>query len=139
VVAVPVKIDTDNCKVLVVDDMFTSRLWLIKILENDGYRIIEAASGVEALQQIEAEHPDLVIMDMQMPEMDGIECCRRIKADEHLSAIPVVMITYSNDEDCQKQAIRAGCDAFLCKPIQKIRLLGKVRYLLSHGLNNGTK
>jgi putative two-component system response regulator len=123
-----------NSKILVVDDMYTSRLWLMKILENEGYEIAQAASGVEALQQIRAERPDLVIMDMQMPEMDGAECCQRIKKNTQISDIPVVMITYADSDDCRKKAKEAGCNAFLGKPIQKVRLLGKVKYLLSHGL-----
>ena len=82
-------------KLLVVEDSRTQAEYLRHILENEGYRVVLAANGFEALEQIQIDRPALVLSDIIMPEMDGYELCRRIRADATLATIPVILVTQS--------------------------------------------
>jgi CheY-like chemotaxis protein len=117
-------------KVLIVDDTETMRLYEQMLLTGQGYEIETAGDGVEALATIESFAPDLVLLDIMMPRMDGIECCRRIKNSDATREIKVVMVTTKSEYERVKEAFAAGCDDYVTKPIDKIELLTKIKDLL---------
>lgn len=116
-----------KAKILLVDD---TRLVLElekSFLKLSHVDVVTAANGVEALELIRKDPPDLIFMDMNMPAMDGISCCRFLKADPFLCGIPVVMLTTAGREDDRERAMKAGCDDFLTKPIDRREFLEKAR------------
>lgn len=117
-------------RVLIVDDTETMRLAEQMMLAGEGYEIDVADDGVEALNRISICRPDLVLLDIMMPRMDGIECCRRIKADDGLKDIKVVMVTTKSEYERVKEAFAAGCDDYVTKPIDKNELISKLRDLM---------
>ena len=117
-------------KILIVDDTETMRLYEHMLLSGQGYELAMAENGVEALDKIKEIKPDLVLLDIMMPQMDGIECCRRIKADEVTREIKVVMVTTKSEYEKVKEAFAAGCDDYVTKPINRVELLSKLKELL---------
>ncbi len=117
-------------RVLVVDDISANRRLIEAYLAQVPCRVLSAADGEHALQLIEVEPPDLVLLDVQMPGLDGFEVCRRIKAapDGHL--LPVVMITALSNSDDRVQALEAGADDFMSKPIERSELVARARSAL---------
>ncbi len=117
--------------ILIVDDSLVAREQLKAILYEAGLDTEEAGNGLDALHCINSSPPDLVILDVIMPEMDGIECCRLIKNDPRTREIPIIMVTsLCKDEDI-KSAYAVGCDSYITKPIRKDVLLGKIWLLLN--------
>jgi putative two-component system response regulator len=116
--------------ILVADDEPSARRLLRRILEPAGYEIHEAATGREALSLTESERPDLLMLDISMPDIDGVELCRMIKSDPATHLIPVVHITGSPHRDQRLRAIAAGSDEFVGKPFDIEELLIRVRSLL---------
>jgi CheY-like chemotaxis protein len=117
-------------RILIVDDTETMRLTQQMMLKDEDCEIEMATNGLDALEKIKANRPDLVLMDIMMPEMDGIECCRRIKGSPELSDIKVVMVTTRSEYARVKEAFAAGCDDYINKPVDKQELLTKVNDLL---------
>ncbi len=113
--------------ILVVDDQPRSQVALASLLEPEGYRVAYAATGWEALSQMRLLAPDLVLLDVMMPDMDGFEVCRRLRADPALALIPVVMITALDDHASLLQGIKAGADDFMSKPFNREELRARVR------------
>jgi CheY-like chemotaxis protein len=117
-------------RVLLVDDTDTVLMAEKMMLSGLGLEIATAKNGAEAIQKAAAARPDLVLLDIQMPVLDGIETCRRFKGNADTSAIPVIMVTTRGEPEKVEQAFSAGCNDFLTKPIDKLELLAKVkRYL----------
>ena len=117
-------------KILVVDDTPRNVKLLADVLTVKGYSVATAASGREALAQIEAEQPDLVLLDVVMPEMSGYEVCRKIRENPATQILPVVMVTALDPGEERVKGIDAGADDFLTKPINQAELLARVRSLL---------
>jgi len=117
-------------RILIVDDTETMRLYEHMLLSGQGYELDMAENGIEALKKIEEVRPDLILLDIMMPRMDGIECCRQIKADESLREIKVVMVTTKSEYEKVKEAFAAGCDDYVTKPINRVELLSKLKELL---------
>lgn len=117
-------------KILIVDDTETMRLTQQMMLKDDDYEIEMATNGVEALEKVKQNKPDLILMDIMMPLMDGIECCQQIKNDDNLSDIKIVMVTTRSEYSRVKEAFAAGCDDYINKPINKDELVTKVKDLL---------
>ena len=117
-------------KILIVDDTETMRLYEHMLLSGQGYVLEMAENGVDALDKIQDDRPDLVLMDIMMPVMDGIECCKKIKANEDTKDIKVVMVTTKSEYEKVKEAFAAGCDDYVTKPIDRMELLSKLKELL---------
>ena len=117
-------------RILVIEDHEENRRLLRDLLTSVGYELIEAVTGEEGLMLAEAQVPDLILMDIQLPGIDGYEATRRIKANPVLSHIPVFAVTsYALSGDDLK-AREAGCDVYLSKPFDPIELLAKIREFL---------
>jgi len=116
-----------SARILVVDDMPLNVKLLAEWLEHDHYLVSTAADGFEALAKIIAERPDIVLLDVLMPGLDGFETCRRVKADPAIAHIPVVIVTALDDVDDLVKGFEAGADDFLIRPINGLELLARVR------------
>jgi len=117
-------------RILVVDDSELNVKLLVEWLEQESYVVSTAADGFEALAKIEAERPDIVLLDVMMPGLDGFETCRRIKADPAIAHIPVVIVTALDDVDDLVKGFEAGADDYLTKPFNGLELLARVRLQL---------
>ena len=116
--------------VLVVDDNQQNRELLQAYLEDVDCRAIPAVDGLEALEILAKDPPDLILLDVMMPKMSGFEVCRRIKNDPKTSEIPVIMVTALNEFGDIERGIDSGTDDFLSKPVNKLELLTRVKTML---------
>lgn len=117
-------------RILIVEDTEDNRRILRDLLTAAGYEILEAMDGAEGVKMALAEQPDLILMDIQLPVIDGYEAARRLKADPATRHIPVVAVTsyaLSGDED---KALASGCDGYVAKPFSPRNILGLVRQML---------
>jgi signal transduction histidine kinase len=121
---------TDTGRVLVVDDTEANRVLLQEILELEGYQVLNAADGAAALQAISREQPDLVLLDVNMPGLDGLEVCRRLRADPATEALPVILVTALAERTHRLEGISAGANDYLTKPIDRPDLLLRLRNAL---------
>ena len=125
--------------ILVVDDFLDNRQMYAEYLEFSGLRVEEAENGHEALEKAFAMLPDLIVMDLSLPGIDGWEATRRLKADPRTKGIPVIALTGHALAGHSKGAMDAGCDAFITKPCLPERLLEEVRKTLAtFGLNTNS-
>jgi len=116
--------------VLIVDDNAQNVELLQAFLESLPVRIVTASDGVEALEQVAAHNPDLILLDIMMPRMSGFQVCKRIKSDPATRDIQVLMVTALNELGDIEQATECGTDDFVSKPVNKFELLTRVRSLL---------
>jgi len=119
-----------NRRILVVDDVATNVRLLSGYLSREGYRVSVASDGEEALRSIEQLQPDLILLDVMMPGIDGFETCRRIRADEATRHIPVILVTALNELDHKVRGQEAGADDFIAKPFDRDELIVRVRSML---------
>ena len=117
-------------KILVVDDTEDNRQILRDLLGMAGYEMVEAHDGAEGVAQATEHKPDLILMDIQMPVMDGYEATRQIKANPELRAIPVIAVTSYALSGDEEKTRAAGCDGYVAKPYSPRLMLSKVREIL---------
>jgi signal transduction histidine kinase len=113
--------------ILIVDDHEANRDTLVELLEGQGYELLEASDGATALKVAAATRPDLVLLDVMMPGVDGYEVCRRLRADPRLAEVPVIIITALDDSASRLTGIEAGADDFMTKPFNRVELRARVR------------
>ena len=117
-------------RILVVEDTEDNRRIIRDLLTAAGYALIEATDGAEGVALAQKERPDLVLMDIQLPEMDGYEATRRIRANPDLKSIPIIAVTSYALAGDEAKALAAGCNAYVTKPYSPRQLLAKVREFL---------
>ena len=116
-------------KILVVEDVDFNRDLLVQLLEDD-YEVIEAANGQEGVKLAERERPDLMLMDLSLPVMDGWEATRQLKANDKLRSIPVIALTAHAMKGDEEKALAAGCEDYLVKPLDEDELIAKIQKYL---------
>ena len=117
-------------RILVVEDQEDNRRILRDLLSGAGFDLIEAENGEEAVASAQASRPDLILMDIQLPLLDGYEATRRIKADPDLKSIPIIVVTSYALSGDEEKARLAGCDDYVAKPFSPRQLLAKVKEYL---------
>lgn len=120
-------------RILCVDDSDLILLMERLVLAREGYELVTASDGEEALARAEENRPDLILLDVVMPRMSGLEACRRLRADERTRNVPIIMLSTRADEEELAAAYGSGCDDYLTKPIDGQILLAKVRKALGDG------
>ena len=123
--------ETRSPLVLVVEDYQDAREMYAAYLQFSGYRVAEAANGLEALVKTRELMPDIILMDLALPRMDGWEATRRLKMDERTKHIPIVALTGHALPDHAERALRAGCDAFVTKPCLPDALVAEIQKMLA--------
>ena len=113
--------------ILIVDDAPSALETLLSVLDGQGYQLATAQNGSEALQRATQIKPDMVLLDVMMPGMDGFEVCRRLRATPELAEVPIILLTALDDHDSLLKGLEAGADDFLTKPIDRRELLTRVR------------
>ncbi|HEY9700469.1 MAG TPA: response regulator [Trichocoleus sp.] len=116
--------------VLVVEDSVSQREMISDLLRKSGLNVTIAGDGVEALEKIQGHCPDLVVLDIVMPKMNGYEVCRRLKSDPKTQNVPVVMCSSKGEEFDRYWGMKQGADAYIAKPFQPTELVGTVKQLL---------
>ena len=114
-------------RILVVEDQEDNRQILRDLLGNAGYELIEAENGEEALAAVARQRPDLILMDIQLPVMDGYEATRQIRTNPGMKSVPIIAVTSYALAGDESKALAAGCDAYVSKPYSPRQLLAKVR------------
>lgn len=122
--------DSERPKILVVDDHPSSRMTAVALLSVEGYEVLEAEDGQAALDCVGEADPDLILLDVMMPGMDGYEVCRHLKQQEHTRLIPIVFVTALNDRRARLRGIEVGGDDFLSKPFDQLELSARVKSLI---------
>ncbi|MFO0575460.1 MAG: response regulator [Polyangia bacterium] len=122
-----------TCDVLVADDDEDCAHLLEVVLRQAGYSTRVARTGTEVLRLLQLVRPALILMDWWMPELDGLECTRRIRSEPELCGIPIVAVTAGCLRGDRERALAAGCDGYLTKPLSLERLLGEIRRCLAAG------
>lgn len=117
-------------KILIADDKATSRELLRTVLERQGYEVVEAANGEEALERALAELPDLILLDLQMPRRTGYEVLGELRKDPRNAALPIIALTASAMQGDRERALAAGFTGYLAKPVPLVRLREEVQRLL---------
>lgn len=114
-------------KILIVDDNQDSRELAVKVLKNRGYQMIEASDGEEALEKALAEKPDLILMDISIPKINGYEVTRRLKSQTDFKATPIIALTAHAMKGDKEKALEAGCDGYISKPINVHELPDQIK------------
>jgi len=119
-----------NSKILVVDDLPVNIKLQKTYLSTVGYEVIDARDGLEALEKVRTEKPDLILLDVMMPKMNGFQVCQQLRNGKNTHFIPIIMVTALNEMEDKIKGIEAGADDFICKPYNKLELLARVKSLL---------
>lgn len=117
-------------KALIVDDSKTSLLVESSILRRSNYDIVTAADGDEAIEKAIALLPDIIVMDVVMPRVDGFSACRKLREDPRTSGIPIILVTTRGEEEHVTTGYMSGCSDYVTKPVDSLELLEKVRNLV---------
>ena len=115
--------------VLVVEDFEDNRFMMKRLLEMSGYRVVEAVNGNQAVESAATERPDIILMDLSLPQLDGLAATRRIRAQENARKVPIVAVSAHDSADFHAEALAAGCNEYVTKPIdfdQLVQLLDRL-------------
>ena len=123
----------DVATVLLVEDTEDNRQMMRRLLELSGYRVVEAINGKEAVEVASRERPRIILMDLSLPLIDGLDATRRIRSLPELGKVPIVAVSAHDTADFHNEALAAGCDAYITKPIDYSELENLVNSLLSRG------
>jgi DNA-binding response OmpR family regulator len=118
-------------KLLLIEDDPTSRKYMELILNKEGYQVITAANGLEGLRKARLEAPDLLILDVMLPGLDGFEICYRLRDDPTTANLPILILSAKSQESDKNAALQVGANAFLPKPVDRLVLFDKVTELLN--------
>lgn len=121
---------TGPSRLLIADDNQQNCELLDAYLASEGYEILFARDGMETLEMVEQQQPDLILLDIMMPKLSGYEVCERLRQNEDTRTIPILMVTALNEQGDIEKAVNAGCDDFLTKPVNRLELKIRVRSLL---------
>jgi CheY-like chemotaxis protein len=117
-------------KILLVDDSATVLMMEQMLLRNFGYEVVTAKNGHEGVLKAKTELPDLILLDVVMPKMDGVEACRLLRAQPETAAIPIIMVTTRSEADNVEACFKSGCSDYVNKPINNAELIAKVKSVL---------
>ena len=117
-------------KILIVDDNEDSRDLVVKVLKNRGYQMVEAVDGEDALEKAESENPDIILLDISIPKLDGYEVTRRLKSREKFKNIPIIALTAHAMKGDKEKALQAGYDGYISKPISVHELPEQIKSYL---------
>ncbi|WP_406660752.1 response regulator [Methanolobus sp. ZRKC3] len=117
-------------KILIVDEEVDALTALKVALEADGYNVIEALDGFEGISKARSENPDVILLDIMMPGMDGFEVCRRLRSDPQLSDIPVIMLTAKGEVDDKVEGLETGADDYVTKPFNLKELRARIKSVI---------
>jgi two-component system cell cycle response regulator DivK len=120
-------------RILIIEDQEDNRAIMRDVLSTAGYALIEAVDGEEGVKLARSERPDLILMDIQLPLLDGYEATRQIRATEDLKSVPIIAVTSYALSGDEAKTREAGCDSYVAKPFSPRELLAKVRALLPNG------
>lgn len=118
-------------KILLVEDNEMNRDMLSRRLERKGFEVVTAVDGQEGLDKAKSSAPDLILMDVDLPVLDGLEATRRLKADDATKSIPIIALTAHALVEDRAKSFEAGCDDYDTKPIEFARLIGKIEVLIA--------
>lgn len=124
------KLADTRTKILIVDDELDTLLPLRRALEMDNFNVIEAQDGVEALEKVRVEIPDLVLLDLMLPRLNGFEVCQRLKQEEATSSIPIIMLTAKSESSDKVEGIEIGADDYVTKPFDLEELKARIKAVL---------
>lgn len=117
-------------RILIVEDNDLNLKLFRDLLSAHGYETLETKDGLEAIMLTRQEHPDLILMDIQLPEISGLDVTRRLKADESIANIPIIAVTAFAMKDDEEKILSAGCEAYISKPISILPFLNTIRRFL---------
>ena len=129
----------DNYKILIVDDDSDIVETMVFALQRRSFNVITAFNGVDGLIKAKYEQPDIVILDLMMPGMDGFEVCAKLKSDEDTKKIPVIVFTARNDNDAHYKVFKCGNDDYIVKPFKLPDLITKINKVLLSAGNDGSE
>ena len=128
-----VEVDSGVRTVMIVDDSVTVRKVTSRLMERHGFEVLTAKDGVDAMEQLQETRPDIMLLDIEMPRMDGFEVLRSVRRDESMKELPIVMITSRTGDKHREQAIELGVDHYLGKPFQETNLMATIETILNQG------
>ncbi|KPK02674.1 MAG: chemotaxis protein CheY [Nitrospira bacterium SG8_35_4] len=127
----------DTMKILVVDDCQTTRKLLGHYLKSRGYSVVFAENGLDALEKLGGDHINLIMTDLNMPYMDGIELIKTLRSDPNLSAIPILMVTTENDNIEKEKALDCGANGYVVKPVSGDVIAENIKSILRQMFSKG--
>ncbi len=119
-----------NKKILIVDDSKTALMMSQMILRNKPFEVVTANNGLEAVEKAVSDQPDLILMDLCMPEMDGFEAVKEIRARGETNAIPIIMVTTKGEAESVELGYETGCNDYVTKPVSSVELVSKINNLI---------
>lgn len=130
---------TETKRLMLVEDSDDNRFMLRRLLEINGFEVVEAVNGSEAVKVAALSQPDLILMDLSLPIIDGLVATRQIRQIPELAKVPIIAVSAHDSADFHSQAIAAGCDGFINKPIEFNALEGLITSLLAKASMKGSK